>query len=91
MRFNWKSLGLTIGLIWGFGLFFLTWWIILFDGTSESVTFIGRIYRGYTITGLGSVYGLIWGLVDGFVGGAIFAWVYNYFAELFKKSPSITG
>ncbi len=72
--------------MWGICLFLLTWWIILFEGSSETVTFIGRIYRGYSISGVGSIYGLIWGLVDGFIGGAIFAWVYNYFAGMFEKT-----
>lgn len=89
MRFNWKSLGLTVGLIWGFGLFFLTWWIILFDGATGDITFIGHIYRGYNISAVGSIYGLIWGLVDGFAGGAIFAWLYNYLTMLFEKTPTV--
>jgi hypothetical protein len=38
------------------------------------------VYRGYSITPLGSVVGLIWGFVDGLIGGAIFAWLYNIIA-----------
>lgn len=64
-------------MIWGLGLFFLTWWIIAFDGATHEVTMIGRLYRGYNISPLGSVMGLIWGTVDAFAGGAVFAWLYN--------------
>jgi hypothetical protein len=62
-------------------LFFLTWWIIAFDGATGDPTIIGRVYRGYTISPLGSLVGLAWAFVDGMVGGAVFGWVYNAIAE----------
>ncbi len=77
MRLNVKAFALTCALVWGLGLFFLTWWIIAFDGATGEVTLVGRIYRGYTLSPVGSVIGLIWALADGLVGGAIFAWLYN--------------
>lgn len=80
MRLNVKAFSITCALIAGLGLFLATWWIILFDGTSYDPTFIGRIYRGYNISPLGSVFGLIWGLPDGFIGGLIFSWLYNMIA-----------
>ena len=81
MKLNVKAFALTFGLIWGFGLFFLTWWIIVFDGATGEVTMIGRLYRGYSISPIGSVIGLIWAFVDGLIGGALFAWLYNMLAE----------
>ncbi len=86
MRLNVKAFGLTCGLIWGLGLFAVTWWIIALDGATGEVTFIGRIYRGYSITPLGSVAGLVWGLADGLIGGVIFAWLYNLLADRFAKA-----
>ncbi len=80
MRLNVKAFALTFGLIWGFGLFFLTWWIIAFDGATGDITFIGRVYRGYSISPAGSFIGLIWAFIDGLIGGAIFAWLYNFIA-----------
>ena len=80
MRLNVKAFALTCGLVWGFGVLFLTWWIIAFDGATGQVTFIGRIYRGYNVSPIGSVIGLIWALIDGLIGGAIFAWLYNVIA-----------
>ena len=77
MKLNVKAFALACGLIWGLGLFLLTWWIIAIEGTTDEVTFIGRIYRGYSITPLGSVIGLIWAFIDGAIGGAIFAYLYN--------------
>jgi hypothetical protein len=77
MRLNVRAFALTCGLLGGLGLFFVTLWIIAFDGSSGDPTFVGRIYRGYNISILGSVFGLIWGFFDGLIGGAIFAWLYN--------------
>ena len=77
MKLNVKSFGLTCGLLWGFGLMFLTWWIMLFEGSTGATTFIGRIYQGYNISIVGSLLGLVWGFFDGLIGGAIFAWLYN--------------
>jgi len=86
MRFNVKVFALTCALVWGFGLFLLTWWIIAFEGATAERTFLGLVYRGYSISPGGSVIGLGWALLDGFVGGAIFAWLYNLFASTEKKA-----
>jgi hypothetical protein len=77
MKLDVKAFGLACGLVWGLGLFCLTWWIIAFDGASGAPTMIGHIYRGYTISPIGSLIGLAWALADGFFGGIVFAWVYN--------------
>lgn len=80
MKFNVKACALTCGLIWGLGVFVLTWWIMAFDGPTGEATFIGRVYRGYAISPMGSVAGLVWGFFDGLIGGALFAWLYNRLA-----------
>lgn len=72
-----RELGITCGLIWGLGLFVITWWIMLFEGAVDVPTYIGLVYRGYDLTPLGSLFGLLWGLADGFVGGIVFGWLYN--------------
>lgn len=77
MKLNVKSFSLTTGLVWGIGLFLLTWWVIAFDGITGEPTLIGRLYRGYSISPMGSIIGLIWAFIDGLIGGAIFAWLYN--------------
>ncbi len=84
MRLNIKAFGLTFSLIWGVGLFFLTWWVILFEGPTHGLFGIGHIYRGYNISPMGSLIGLVYALVDGGIGGVLFAWLYNLFAEKFK-------
>ena len=78
MQLNVKAFALTCALLWGVGVFLLTWWIIAFDGATGEVTWLGRVYRGYAISPTGSVIGLMWARVDGLIGGAIFAWLYNF-------------
>lgn len=79
MKLNVKAFGLAFGVLWGCGIFFLTWYLIMLEGTSPDVTLLGRVYLGHTLTPVGSLIGLAWGLCDGFIGGALLAWLYNKF------------
>jgi len=88
MKLNLQAFALTSALFLGVGLFIVTWWIIAFDGATGDVTFIGHVYRGYNISPVGSVIGLLWGLVDGAISGLIFAWLYNFFTQRFKSTPT---
>jgi hypothetical protein len=81
MKLNVKAFALTCALVWGIGLFLITWWVILFDGATGEVMFLGRVYRGYNISAAGSIIGLVWATVDGLIGGAIFAGIYNMFSS----------
>ena len=77
MKLSVTAFALTCAIVWGLGLFVITWWIIFFEGATCEATFIGRVYLGYNISPLGSVIGLAWAFIDGGIGGAIFAWLYN--------------
>ena len=79
MKLNIKALSFTSGLTLGIGLFLFTWWVILFDGITRETTIIGTLYRGYSISPLGSFIGLFYGVADGMFFGALFAWLYNLF------------
>jgi hypothetical protein len=88
MKLNVKAFALTCSIVWGLGLFALTWWIMAFDGATHEVTLIGRMYRGYNISPVGSIFGLIYGFFDALVGGAIIAWLYNFIVGRFgNKEP----
>lgn len=80
MKLNVTAFAVTCALVWGVGIFLVTWWVIAFEGSVGTPTVLGRIYRGYTLSPAGSFIGLIWGLVDGAIGGVIFAWLYNLLA-----------
>jgi hypothetical protein len=86
-RLHVGAFAVTCGLLWGLGLFLMTWWIILLDGATGERTLVGRIYRGYSLSAGGSVVGLIWGLLGGGVGGALFAWVYNRLTGRVARQP----
>ncbi|MCH7517137.1 MAG: bacteriophage holin [Bacteroidetes bacterium] len=77
MKRNVKAFALACGLIWGVGLFALTWWLIMFEGATGEKLGIGRFYIGYNVSGLGSLIGMVWAFADALIGGAIFAWLYN--------------
>ena len=85
MKLNLKAAALAGGLIWGLGLFFMTWWIIAFEGQTGEQTIIGLVYRGYNISAMGSLIGLVWGFTDGLIDGFVFAWLYNKFTSLSEK------
>jgi len=80
MRLNVKALALTSAIIWGVGLFLMTWWVILFEGATGDKTLIAYVYRGYCISAFGSIIGLAWGFIDGLICGAVFGWLYNAIA-----------
>lgn len=61
----------------GINCFALTWWMMLFDGMTGEVTIIGRMYRGFSLSPIGSLYALLWGFMDGFLIGLMVAWIYN--------------
>ena len=86
MNLNIKACALSFAILWGFGLFLMTWWVIAFDGTSTETTFLSRCYRGYSFTAIGSLIGLAWAFLDGLIGGAIFAWLYNCLNSRFAKA-----
>jgi hypothetical protein len=60
--------------------------MITFDGVTREPTLIGHVYRGFNISPMGSVIGLVWAFVDGTIGGAILAWLYNTIANSTQKS-----
>lgn len=85
MKLNIKAFALTCGLMWGFGIFFLTWWLITLEGGNPAPCLLNRVYCGYSITPVGSLIGAVWGFVDAGIGGAIFAWLYNLLTGKFTK------
>ncbi|MEW6323864.1 MAG: bacteriophage holin [Nitrospirota bacterium] len=80
MKLNVKAFAVTAGLCWSTGLFFIAWWIMLFEGATGERTLLGQLYPGYAVSPMGSLIGLAWGAFDGLIGGAVFAWLYNLIA-----------
>ena len=81
MKLDAKAFSLTCGIIWGLGVLVVTWWVILFEGATYETTWLGIVYRGYNLSVVGSLIGMVWGFVDGSIGGLIFVWLYNRLAR----------
>lgn len=89
MKLDVKSFAIASGLLWGGAVFVWTWWMLMFGtATPGDQTLIGTVYLGYTVSGAGSVIGLVWGLVDGFVGGGALALLYNWLVDRNPASQS---
>ena len=84
MKLNVKALAVSGAILWGAVILLITWWILLWDGPSDEVTFLAKVYRGYSISFMGSLIGMLWGLMDGAIGGALLAWLYNRLSAKFE-------
>ncbi len=84
MKLSIKALALSAAIIWGFALLIVGITNIIVPGYAvDFLEVIGSIYPGYHPgTGIYSVIiGSLYGVLDAGIGAAIFAWLYNFFAE----------
>lgn len=92
MRLNVKAMAIAFGLTWGVLAIFLVGLAnLIWSGYGEEfLRLAASIYPGYHATrSFGQVIvGTLYGFVDGAVGGAIFAWLYNWFLG---KAAAPTG
>jgi protoporphyrinogen oxidase len=73
------AMGLAVGMVSGALLFLATLALVLKGGPMVGPTLglLGQYFPGYTVTGSGSVVGLLYGFVSGFVVGWAFAFLRN--------------
>ncbi len=92
-----SAVATAFSLLWGFGVFFLAWWMRLFSRDREAPLGLGRVYPGYRATAIGSVIGAVWGFIDGFLAGWLYAWLYNTARRILitgknsNKQPTLEG
>ena len=79
MKLNRRALGLSLGLLWGFGLLIGTL-LIQMRGGGDHLMLLSQVYIGYSVSVAGAVVGLVYGFVDGFLCGWLIAWLYNALA-----------
>tara|TARA_Y100000310_G_C20471044_1_gene710038 strand:+ start:122 stop:370 length:249 start_codon:yes stop_codon:yes gene_type:complete len=77
MTLNAKNFGLAGGIFWGLAMFVFTLIAVGTGYLTDFLNIMAGIYPGYSITPVGSIFGLVEGFLDGFVGLYIFAWLYN--------------
>ena len=84
MKLSIKGLAITAAILWSAALLIVGSANMMFPGYGANfLEVIGSVYPGYHPgTGFSSVIiGSLYGVVDAGIGAAIFAWVYNFFAE----------
>jgi len=84
MRLHITAMSFTVGLIWGAAIFLVASTNLIWPNYGQAfLELTSSIYPGYhPSSSIGSVIiGTLYGIVDGAIGGAVFAWVYNFFAH----------
>lgn len=84
MKLSVKGLAITTAILWGTALLIIGSANMMFpDYGTNFLEVIGSVYPGYQPgTGFSSVIiGSLYGVVDAGIGGAIIAWLYNFFSE----------
>lgn len=69
--------GVAGGIIWGLGMFLTTIISMCTGYAKQFLEIMSDIYPGFTISGWGSLLGLIYGFLDAFVALFLLAWLYN--------------
>src|ERR1700687_1080752 len=79
-RVNRNVLGLTLVILFGFGLFLATNILVLKGGphVGANLQLLNQFFPGYRVTFGGSFLGGLYGFVVGYVSGWIIAAVYNW-------------
>jgi tetrahydromethanopterin S-methyltransferase subunit G len=79
------ALGITIGILFGAGLFFITNFLILKGGNLPGLTLsrLNQYFFGYTVTFIGSFIGLFYGFITGFILGWFIALLRNFVISIY--------
>ncbi|MBK7629432.1 MAG: bacteriophage holin [Ignavibacteriales bacterium] len=88
MELRKRSLGIAIGLVWGFSVMLGTWYLLFIGAPGRKISLLGSFYFGYTYSFFGGFVGLVWGFIDGFVGGFLIAWIYNLVSKSIKPKTA---
>lgn len=85
MNLSVKSLALTLGVLWA-GCILISGLAGIFSPgyAGEFLRIVSSLYPGFHNSGsFGDIsVGTLYGFLDGAIGGAVFAWLYNFFSKL---------
>ncbi len=79
------ALGITVGILFGTGIFFITNFLILRGGNppGPALSRLNQYFFGYTVTFIGSFIGLFYGFITGFVMGWFIALLRNFVISIY--------
>jgi len=75
-------LGMAGGIIWGVSMFICTILAINIGYSERFLDIMMDIYPGYSISGAGTILGLVYGFIDGFAGFFLLGWIYNKLSKI---------
>lgn len=84
MKVSVKGLALASGILWGVAMLGMGVANLIWSSYGQQfLQLMASVYPGYHATrSIAEVLvGTLYGIVDGLVGGAVFAWLYNQFAN----------
>jgi hypothetical protein len=87
LRLNSTILGLTLGFLFGSGIFIATIILLIKGGETvgQHLALLGQFFIGYRVTFAGSLVGFLYGFGLGFVVGYLVAGLYNWMANFREK------
>lgn len=76
---NAKILGLSLGLLFGLGIFIATNWLVLKGGkvVGPHLQLLSQYFIGYQVSFFGSFVGFAYGFAVGTLSGSLIGWIYN--------------
>jgi len=83
MKFNIKALALASAILWGLAMLVMGLANLIWGSYGQFLQIMSSVYPGYHATRSIAevIVGTLYGAGDGLVGGAVFAWLYNQFAQ----------
>ncbi|MGA8214232.1 MAG: bacteriophage holin [Candidatus Sulfotelmatobacter sp.] len=84
MKLSMKGLALASGILWGVSMLGMGLANLIWSGYGQQfLQTVASVYPGYHATRSIAeiIVGTLYGAVDGLIGGAVFAWLYNQFAQ----------
>ena len=78
-RLNRRILGISMGLLFGVGLFIATNWLVIKGGPNvgQHLALLGNFFPGYRVSFVGSLIGFVYAFVVGYGIGVVVAVVYS--------------
>ena len=79
---NAKVVGLTLGVVFGLGIFVATNWLVIKGGerVGPHLILLSQYFIGYKVTFWGSIIGAAYGFTLGTICGGLMGWLYNRIA-----------